>query len=117
MAEKMFLNNIDEAERENIFPMFVAESLMVGYQVAQGVYVDPDKIKCPKLVIGCKLDAMVPESMQRKLAEFLQADYISYEQFAHLPMLEKGWEQSAADISKWLKNNVPEETPVKKDRP
>jgi len=117
MAEKMFLNNIDEAERENIFPMFVAESLMVGYQVAQGVYVDPDKIKCPKLVIGCKLDAMAPESMQQKLAEFLQADYISYEQFAHLPMLEKGWEQSATDIGKWLKNNVPEETPVKKDRP
>jgi pimeloyl-ACP methyl ester carboxylesterase len=114
MAEKIFLNNIDKAERENIFPMFVAESLMVGYQVAQGVFVDPDKIKCPKLVIGCKLDALAPESMQQKLADFLQADYFSYEQFAHLPMLEKGWEQSAGDISKWLKNNVSEETPAKK---
>lgn len=110
MAEKSFLNNIDESEREKIFPMFVAESLMVGYQVAQGVYVDPDKIKCPKLVIGCKLDAMAPESMERKLAEFLQADYISYEQFAHLPMLEAGWEKSAADIGNWLGKNVSEET-------
>jgi pimeloyl-ACP methyl ester carboxylesterase len=108
MAEKTVLNNIEESERKNIFPMFVAESLMVGYQVAQGVYVDPQKISCPKLVIGCLLDTMAPESMERKLAEFLQADYISYTQFAHLPMLEKGWEQSATDISKWLIRNVPE---------
>jgi pimeloyl-ACP methyl ester carboxylesterase len=111
MAEKSFLNNIDEAEREKIYPMFVAESLMVGYQVAQGVFVDPTEIKCPKLVIGCKLDAMSPEPMERKLAEFLHADYISYEQFAHLPMLEPNWELSAVDISKWLENNVLEETP------
>ncbi len=106
MAEKTFLNNIDETEREEIFSMFVAESLMVGYQIAQGVFVDPAEIKCPKLVIGCKLDAMSPESMEQKLAEFLQADYISYEQFAHLPMLETGWEKSAKDIANWLKINV-----------
>jgi len=108
MAEKTILNNIEEVERKNIFPMFVAESLMVGYQVAQGVYVDPQKISCPQLVIGCLLDTMAPESMERKLADFLQADYISYAQFAHLPMLEKGWEQSATDISKWLIRNVPQ---------
>ena len=113
-AEKTFLNNIDEAEREKIFPMFVAESLMIGYQIAQGVFVDPDKIKCPKLVIGCKLDAMALESMEQKLAEFLQADYISYEQFAHLPMLETGWEQSAKDIADWLKKNVADPAPKKK---
>jgi pimeloyl-ACP methyl ester carboxylesterase len=114
MAETTLLNNIDEAEREEIFRMFVAESLMVGFQIAQGVFIDPADIKCPKLVIGCKLDAMSPESMERKLAEFLQADYISYEQFAHLPMLETGWEQSAADIAQWLQNNVADTTPKQK---
>ncbi|PKN76942.1 MAG: hypothetical protein CVU52_02680 [Deltaproteobacteria bacterium HGW-Deltaproteobacteria-10] len=114
MAEKTFLNNIDEAEREEIFGMFVAESLMVGYQIAQGVFVDPAKIKCPKLVIGCKLDTMSPESMEQKLAEFIQADYISYEQFAHLPMLESGWEKSAKDIADWLKKNAADKAPKKK---
>lgn len=114
MAEKTLLNNIDENEREEIFRMFVAESLMVGYQIAQGVFVDPAKIKCPKLVIGCKLDVMSPESMEQKLAEFLRADYISYEQFAHLPMLEAGWEQSANDIARWLRNKVPDKTPKQK---
>jgi len=87
---------------------------MVGYQIAQGVFVAPAEIKCPKLVIGCKLDAMAPESMEQKLAEFLHADYISYEQFAHLPMLEAGWEQSAKDIADWLRNNVADRTPKQK---
>ena len=109
MAEKSVLNNIEEAERKKIFSMFVAESFLVGFQMIQGVSVDTDQIKCPKLVIGCQRDALAPASMQQKLAKFLQADYISYEQFAHLPMLEKGWEQSALDIGKWLKSNVPEE--------
>jgi pimeloyl-ACP methyl ester carboxylesterase len=108
LAEKTVLNNIEEIERKNIFPMFVAESLMIGYQVAQGVFVDAEQIVCPKLVIGCRHDLMASESMERNLAEFLKADYISYDQFAHLPMLEKGWEQSARDISKWLISNVQE---------
>jgi pimeloyl-ACP methyl ester carboxylesterase len=111
MAETTLLNNIDENERDEIFRMFVAESLMVGYQIAQGVFIDPADLKCPKLVIGCKLDAIVPEAMEQKLAEFIGADYIAYEQFAHLPMLEKGWEKSAQDIAQWLQNNVADRTP------
>ncbi|PKN68355.1 MAG: hypothetical protein CVU54_14945 [Deltaproteobacteria bacterium HGW-Deltaproteobacteria-12] len=117
LAGKTFLNNIDEAEREKIFPMFVAESLLIGFQIAHGVFVDPAEIKCPKLVIGCQLDAMAPESMERKLAEFLQADYISYEQFAHLPMLETNWEQSAQDIANWLVKNVADQALKRKDGP
>jgi len=36
----------------------------------------------------------------------LEADYIEYEQFAHLPMLETGWEKSADDLAKWLNQKV-----------
>ena len=106
IAEQTVLNNIAHEERKSIFSMFVAESLVVGYQVAQGFEVDPEKIKCPRLVIGCSRDIVAPESMQKSLARFLHADYISYEQFAHLPMLEHGWEQSADDIGNWLRSNA-----------
>ena len=106
MAEKTVLNNIDPAQRKTVFHMFVAESLVVGYQVAQGYPVYPLRIKCPKLVIGCAKDALAPASMQKSLADFLQADYMEYEQFAHLPMLEKGWEKSADDLAKWLDQKV-----------
>ena len=106
MAEKTVLNNITPEERKKVFSMFVAESLAVGYQVAQGFPMETEKIKCPKLVIGCCRDVLAPEPMERCLAELLKADYISYEQFAHLPMLEQGWEQSADDIADWLKSNA-----------
>jgi pimeloyl-ACP methyl ester carboxylesterase len=106
MAEKTVLNNIAPEERKKVFSMFVAESLAVGYQVAQGFVIDRGKIKCPRLVIGCERDVIAPEPMERSLAEFLKADYISYEQFAHLPMLEHGWERSADDIGNWIRQNA-----------
>ncbi|MFO7570076.1 MAG: alpha/beta fold hydrolase [Smithellaceae bacterium] len=106
MAEKTVLNNIEPKERKAVFDMFTAESLVVGYQVAQGYPVSPRRIRCPKLVIGCVKDVLAPAAMQQSLAGFLEAGYIAYEQFAHLPMLEKGWETSAADIGKWLKKSL-----------
>lgn len=102
MAEKTVLNNIAPEDRKAVFNTFVAESLVAGYQVAQGYPVYPSQIKCPKLVIGCVKDVIAPPSMQRGLADYLKADYIEYKQFAHLPMLEKGWEKSAGDIRNWL---------------
>jgi len=106
MAEQTVLNNIPPDERKAVFDMFVAESLVVGYQVAQGYPVYPSRIKCPRLVIGCAKDMLAPAPMQQSLADFLQADYIEYEQFAHLPMLETGWEKSADDLAKWLNQKV-----------
>lgn len=106
LAEQTVLNNIEPKERKKVFDMFVAESLVVGYQVAQGFPVMPRRIVCPKLVIGCEQDVIAPPFMQKSLADFLGADHISYPQFAHLPMLEKGWEVSAQDIAKWLKERV-----------
>ncbi|HOW57170.1 MAG TPA: alpha/beta hydrolase [Smithellaceae bacterium] len=108
MAGKTLLNNIPEKERKDIYSLLVAESIVAGYQVSQGVPVNMQNIKCPKLVIGCRKDVMAPEEMERHLADCLNADYIAYEQFAHLPMLEEGWEKSAADIRNWLIANIPE---------
>lgn len=106
MAEKTVLNNISPDKRKAVFDMFVAESLIVGYQVAQGYPVNPLRIKCPKLVIGCLKDMIAPALMQKSLADFLQADYREYEQFAHLPMLETGWEKSGDGLRDWLRLKV-----------
>jgi pimeloyl-ACP methyl ester carboxylesterase len=106
MAEKTVLNNIAPNERKAVFDMFVAESLVVGYQVAQGYPVYASRIRCPKLVIGCSQDMIAPASMQKGLADLLRADYLEYQQFAHLPMLEADWKKSAEDIRDWLRNKV-----------
>ena len=109
LAEKTALSNIEPDKQKTVFNMFVPESLMVGYQVSQGYPVYAQKIACRKLVIGCAKDVIAPPSMQRRLADLLGADYLEYEQFGHLPMLEKGWMQSSEDIRNWLKKNVKDE--------
>jgi pimeloyl-ACP methyl ester carboxylesterase len=103
IAEKTVLNNLEGEEKMAIFNILQPESLAVSGQVAKGYPIDVSKIRCPKLVIGCKKDTLALESMEAKLAAFLKADkYIAYEQFAHMIMVEKGWEKSAEDIRDWL---------------
>jgi len=106
MAEQTVLNNIDPAERRAVFDLFVAESPVVAYQVTQGYPVYASQIRCPKLVIGCARDVLAPASMQKGLADFLKADYREYSEFAHLPMLENGWERPARDIASWLEEKT-----------
>lgn len=106
LAEKTALCNIEPDKQKAIFKMFVPESLLVGCQVLQGYPVYPSNIKCPKLVIGCAKDVIAPPPMQKRLADFLQADYLEYEQYGHLPMLEKGWIKSGEDLQNWLKMKV-----------
>lgn len=107
IAEKTVLNNLEGAEKMAVFNILQAESLAVSNQVGRGYPIAVDKIRCPKLVIGCKKDALALESMEKKLAQFIKADkYIAYEQFAHMIMVEKGWEKSAEDIREWLASAI-----------
>jgi pimeloyl-ACP methyl ester carboxylesterase len=103
IANKLVMNNIEEKDKKAVFDILGPESLAVSHQVGKGYPIEVDKIRCPKLVIGCKKDALALESVEAKLAEFIKADkYIAYEQFAHMIMIEKGWEKSAEDIRDWL---------------
>lgn len=107
IANKVVINNIEEKDKKAVFDMLGPESLAIGHQLVKGYPIDVDKIRCPKLVIGCKKDALALEKMEAKLATFIKADkYIAYEQFAHMIMIEKGWEKSAEDIRDWLSSAV-----------
>ena len=107
IANKVVMNNIEEKDKKAVFDMLGPESLAVSNQVGKGYPIDVKKIRCPKLVIGCKKDALALESMEAQLAQFIKADkYIAYEQFAHMIMIEKGWEKSAQDIRDWLVSAV-----------
>jgi len=102
-ASKTVMNNIADRDKQAVFEMLGPESMVAGRQVARGYPIAMDKIRCPKLVIGCKKDNIALERMQEKIAKFINADkYIAYAQFGHMIMLEKGWEKSAEDIRDWL---------------
>lgn len=106
IARRTVLNNLEEKDKRAVFDMLVPESLAVSKEVAGGVEVDLTMITCPRLVIACEKDALALPGMQRQLADLLKADYISYPQFAHIPMLEPGWEKGAEDIKSWLEQKV-----------
>jgi pimeloyl-ACP methyl ester carboxylesterase len=106
VACETILNNVEERNKKTIYNALVPESVTVALQVARGVHVDQDRIRCPRLVIAGNKDVLAVETMQRRLATHLKADYIVYNQFGHLPMIEKGWEQSAEDIRLWLRKNI-----------
>jgi len=104
---KLALNNIEPKNQMAVFKMLGPESMAVGNQVGKGYPIDVDKIRCPKLVIGCKRDNIAIESMEEKISQLIKADkYIAYKQFGHMIMIEKGWEKSAEDIKDWLASTV-----------
>ncbi len=107
IARKTVLNNLEGATKTAMFNIMQPESLVVSREIGKGYPIAVDKIRSPKLVIGCKKDAVTLEKMEAKIAQFIKADkYIAYEQFAHMIMVEQGWEKSAEDIRDWLAASV-----------
>lgn len=107
IAKGTVLNHIPDDQKQEIFSYLVPESMIATNQVGQSkLPIDASRITCPKLVIACARDAMVKPGMQKKIADFLQAEHAYYSEYAHLPMLEPGWEKLAADIAEWLKTNI-----------
>ena len=58
------------------------------------------------LVIGAIEDQLTPAKMARKIAQKYQAEYRVYSGFAHMLILEPGWEQIAKDIADWLESAI-----------
>jgi pimeloyl-ACP methyl ester carboxylesterase len=106
IVAELFLNNVANEEKKSVYSALVPESYTVAFQIAKGVSVDVDSIQCPKLVIVGKRDLMAFEALQKRLAEYLNADFIAYDRLSHLLMIEKGWEKPAMDIQSWLEKKV-----------
>jgi pimeloyl-ACP methyl ester carboxylesterase len=106
IVSELFLNNVAQEKKKSVYSALVPESYTVAFQIAKGVRVDVDSIRCPKLVVVGKKDLMATEALQKRLAEYLQADFMAYEQLAHLLMIENGWEKPAMDIQLWLEKKV-----------
>ncbi len=107
IAKQTVLGHLPESQKEQVFNYLVAESMVATNQVGRSmVKVNPGKITCPKLVISCNQDAMVKPAMQNKIAEYHTAELKSYDNYAHLPMLEPGWEVLAKDLETWLQSKL-----------
>jgi pimeloyl-ACP methyl ester carboxylesterase len=100
---RLQLNNLPLEERDRVYGLQVPESGRQTFDIAvKGFPVDASKVRCPMLVVGAGRDRITPPQVTKKVAEKYAADLRSYEGFAHMMLLEPGWERVAADVADWL---------------
>jgi pimeloyl-ACP methyl ester carboxylesterase len=105
MARTFALNNFTEEKAKEVFSKLVPESSRVLKEVGREKLVSiTSKTLCENtLVIGATLDKTAPWKMEKDIASHYSADFMLLENFGHMFMIEKGWEDGANEIAEWLK--------------
>lgn len=104
---RLELNRLPPDEQDRIYSVQMPESGRQTFDIAvKGLPVDASKVGCPVLVIGATEDQITAAKMVKKIARKYQADYKEYDGFAHMIVLEPGWERVAQDIATWLEKAV-----------
>ncbi|HSG04778.1 MAG TPA: alpha/beta fold hydrolase, partial [Nitrospiria bacterium] len=70
--------------------------------ILHGVPVDPEKVKTKMRVIVGTEDRQTPPRVARRVAERYGADYQEYNGFAHVLIIEPGWDWIAKETAEWL---------------
>jgi len=104
---RLELNRLPPEEQDRIYSLQMSESGRQTFDIAvKGLPVDASKVQCPVLVIGATEDQITAAKMVRKIARKYHADYKEYNGFAHMIVLEPGWERVAEDIAIWLEKSI-----------
>jgi alpha-beta hydrolase superfamily lysophospholipase len=67
-----------------------------------GLRVDARRVRGPMLVVAGSDDRITPAKMVRRVARRYGATLREYPGFAHMLLMEPGWERIAGDIADWL---------------
>lgn len=106
--KRLELHRLPPDEQDRVYDRQVPESGRQTFEIAvKGLPVDASKVRCPVLVIGATEDRITSAKMVRKIARKYDADYMEYSRFAHMIVLEPGWERVAEDIAIWLERALP----------
>lgn len=98
----MAFRELSEGERQALYGRMVPESGLVLREVAVGVPVDRDKVRCPVLALAGESDGVCPPRVLRAVARHYETKPLIYPGIDHWIMNEAGWEKPAADIAGWL---------------
>ena len=124
--KKPMLQTFDEAvysmmhllppgEQKSSYEKFVYESGRAAFEIGFWLFdsrkaskVDESKVTCPVLVIAGKEDRITPASVVEKVAEKYKpvSTYRAFEHHAHWVVGEPGWQDVAAYVEEWLRQNV-----------
>lgn len=101
--KELILNNVAEAEAKEFYKKICADSGRALGEMSRGkVKVDPALIRCPVHMIIGHLDAIIPVSAMRRVAEMLAAEVTEYPSMSHHTFSETGWEKVADELLGWL---------------
>ncbi|MGH9263803.1 MAG: alpha/beta hydrolase [Acidimicrobiales bacterium] len=93
---------MSEDSRQALYEQMVPESGLVLREVASGVPVKRDRVRCPVLCVGGEADGVYPPRVVRAVAEHYGGKSLLYPDMDHWIMDEAGWERPACDIADWL---------------
>ena len=103
LAQALFFQTVDEQEARADYALLCEESPIAALEaVEHRLSVDAEAIRCPVLVIGAELDLLTPEPYERALADYYQADYLSFEGLGHNLLTAPRWPEVAASIKSWF---------------
>lgn len=102
-ADVLIFNRTPVADREKMYPRLVPESGCAGFQLSFGTMaVDEDRVSAPVLVMTGLDDRFVVPRVARALARKYKAPLREYASFAHMLLLEPGWEAPCAEAIEWM---------------
>lgn len=107
-ARKRYFFSEDEAVWGPCIAQLVPESpsVMNNYSLGEGVPISPADLPCPTLVVSAEHDgSSVPND--RRIADYLGADYHFAEGIGHDLMLDAGWEAVLEAVEGWLASRFP----------
>lgn len=106
-ASRDVFNCVTEDDRLSHWKAMVHESLSV-FADFRHADVDPAKITCPTLIVGCKRDRLVLAAWTRKTAEAYpegNGEYVEYAEHGHWIYAEPDWEKPVGEIAAWFESN------------
>ena len=107
-ADSLVMNEMDRADRDELFPRFTPDSGTAAREIALGrVAVDAADVVAPVLVAGATHDRISPPSIHPKLVgRYPGADELVFEGRGHLVMLEDGAADRARAVLRWAEGAI-----------
>lgn len=99
----IWLASVPESEQPDILRRMVPESIyLIREFFFRRAEIDPERIRCPVLVVGGSEDRVVPAVSLREVAQSLRADLKQYPDHGHWVMGEAGGDVVVRDIHRWI---------------
>jgi pimeloyl-ACP methyl ester carboxylesterase len=102
VVKRVAFPRMSEEHRQDLYRRMVPESGLVLRELAVGVPVDRNKVRCPVLTLGGEADGVYPPRVVRAVAQHYGGSCLLYPDNDHWIMDESGWEKPARDIADWL---------------